>query len=102
MISEFNIPFVYDDHEYWPSYVRKQIESYNAELAKSNTNNYNIRSLIRRPLLGFLNRRFLWLGLKWEEHLVSSTPTITVSETIAAELRDQVTPLKYLLDPIFL
>ena len=86
MISDFDIPFVYDDHEYWPSYVERQIESYNLELAKSNRSNYDARSLIRTLLLGFLNRRFLRLGLEWEEQLVSSTPTITVSETIA-ELR---------------
>jgi Glycosyltransferase Family 4 len=87
IISEFDIPFVYDDHEYWPSYVERQIESYNLNLANSNTSKYNARSLIRRLLLGFLNRRFFQLGLKWETELVSSTPTMTVSEAIASEIR---------------
>ena len=87
MISEFEIPFVYDDHEYWPSYVEREIESYNLDLANSNRSNYDARSLIRRLLLGFLNHRFLQLGIKWEKEIVSSNPTLTVSETIASEIR---------------
>ncbi len=101
MISDFDIPFVYDDHEYWPSYVERQIESYNLELAKSNRSNYDARSLIRTLLLGFLNRRFLRLGLEWEEQLVSETPTITVSETIAAELRRSGNTTKVFIVPNF-
>jgi Glycosyltransferase Family 4 len=87
MVSEFDIPFVYDDHEYWPSYVRRQIESYNLSLARSNRNNDNFRRIIHKTMLRLLNYRFLRLGLKWETQLVSSTPTLTVSESIATELR---------------
>ncbi|MGH9977632.1 MAG: glycosyltransferase, partial [Nitrososphaeraceae archaeon] len=87
MVSEIAVPFVYDDHEYWPSYVRRQIESYNSSLEQSSRNNDSPRRIIRKTILRLLNDRFLKLGLGWEKQLVSSTPTITVSENIAAELR---------------
>jgi hypothetical protein len=87
MMLDFDIPFVYDDHEYWPSYVERQIESYNLALANSNTSKCSARALIRQVLLGFLNRRYLRLGLEWEKELVSYTPTMTVSEAIASEIR---------------
>jgi glycosyltransferase involved in cell wall biosynthesis len=87
MISEFDIPFVYDDHEYWPSYVKMQIESYNSR--KNNKNNVNgLRKKLRRVVMRFLNSNFLRLGLKWEKELVSSIPTITVSDRIAEELME--------------
>ena len=88
MVSEIAVPFVYDDHEYWPSYVRRQIESYNSSLEQSSRNNDSPRRIIRKTILRLLNARFLKLGLGWEKQLVSSTPTITVSENIAAELRN--------------
>lgn len=89
MVSEIGTPFVYDDHEYWPSYVRRQIESYNSSLKQSNwNNNNNPRRIIQKTILRLLNSRFLKLGLSWEKQLVSSTPTITVSENIARELRE--------------
>jgi len=87
MVSEIAVPFVYDDHEYWPSYVRRQIESYNSSLEQSSRNNDSPKRIIRKTILSLLNARFLKLGLRWEKQLVSSTPTITVSENIAAELR---------------
>lgn len=87
MMSEFDVPFVYDDHEYWPSYVEIQIESYRLALANSIVSKYNARNLIRRLLLRILNHRYSQLALKWEKELVSSTPTITVSDSIASELK---------------
>jgi glycosyltransferase involved in cell wall biosynthesis len=87
MVSEIAVPFVYDDHEYWPSYVRRQIESYNSSLEQSSRNNDSPKRIIRKTILSLLNARFLKLGLRWEKQLVLSTPTITVSENIAAELR---------------
>jgi glycosyltransferase involved in cell wall biosynthesis len=87
MISEFDIPFIYDDHEYWPSHVKMQIESYNS--SKSNKNNVKGLSKMLRPLaMKFLNFNFLRLMLKWEKELVSSNPTITVSNKIAEEIME--------------
>jgi glycosyltransferase involved in cell wall biosynthesis len=101
MVSEIDIPFVYDDHEYWPSYVRRQIESYNSSLEQSSRNNDNPRRIIRNTILRLLNYRFLKLGLGWEKQLVSSTPTITVSENIATELRQLGSTGKVFITPNF-
>jgi len=87
MISEFGIPFVYEDQEYWSSYVKRQIESYNSN--KNNTSKINTpRKIIRHLVMRFLNSNFLRLALKWEKELVSSVPTITVSDKIAEELME--------------
>lgn len=87
MISEFDMPFVYEDQEYWSSYVKRQIESYNSN--KNNTNNMNTpRKMIRYLAMRFLNSNFLRLALKWEKELVSSVPTITVCDKIAEELME--------------
>ena len=99
MVSEISVPFVYDDHEYWPSYVSRQIESYNSSLEQSSRNNDSARRIIRKTILRLLNARFLKLGLGWEKQLVSSTPTITVSENIAAELRHLVGNAKVFITP---
>jgi glycosyltransferase involved in cell wall biosynthesis len=101
MASEIDIPFVYDDHEYWPLYVKRQIESYNSSLEQSGRNNDNPRKIIRNAILRLLNYRFLKLGLGWEKQLVSSTPTITVSENIATELRQLGSTGKVFITPNF-
>ncbi|MGA7368085.1 MAG: glycosyltransferase [Nitrososphaeraceae archaeon] len=101
MVSEIDIPFVYDDHEYWPSYVRRQIESYNSSLEQSSRNNDNHRRILQKTILRLLNYRFLKLGLRWEKQIVSSTPTITVSENIATELRELGSNSKVFITPNF-
>ena len=101
MVSEIDIPFVYDDHEYWPSYVRRQIESYNSSLEKPSRNSGSPRSMMQKTILRLLNYRFLKLGLKWEKQLVSSAPTLTVSENIATELRQLESTSKVFITPNF-
>jgi glycosyltransferase involved in cell wall biosynthesis len=101
MVSEIDIPFVYDDHEYWPSYVRRQIESYNSSLEQPDRNNDSPRRLMQKTMLRLLNYRFLKLGLRWEKQLVSSTPTLTVSENIATELRQLGNNGKVFITPNF-
>jgi hypothetical protein len=89
MISEFDVPFVYDDHEYWSSYVKRQIEYYNSSRSNNNKSSANALKKILRPLvMRFFNSNFLRLGMKWEKQLVSSVPTITVSDKIAEELME--------------
>jgi glycosyltransferase involved in cell wall biosynthesis len=101
MVSEIDVPFVYDDHEYWPSYVRRQLESYDSSLEQSSRNNDNPKRIIQKTILRFLNYRFLKLGLRWEKQLVSSIPTITVSENIATELRQLGGTNKVFITPNF-
>jgi len=87
MMSEFDIPFIYDDHEYWPLYVKRQIEYYNYR-KKNKITNDNILKIFRNFAISFLNSNFLRLGVKWEKEIVSSYPTITVSDKIAEELME--------------
>jgi glycosyltransferase involved in cell wall biosynthesis len=92
MVSEFGIPFVYDDHEYWSrlSQLLREIarakdlhgestrhKGYSKMMLSKATN-------IRRSLI---NSYAIKLWTKWEQEIVSSQPTITVSEQIATDLR---------------
>ncbi|HKZ61487.1 MAG TPA: glycosyltransferase [Nitrososphaera sp.] len=85
MISEFGLPFVYDNHEYWSVYVRRQAESVRAT-SQAITGGI-VRRTARRLARYLLMRRAIYLWSKWERKLVSTTPTITVSDRIAAELK---------------
>jgi len=82
MISEFHIPFVYDDHEYWPIQARllKEID----DLPSSDKSFYQLLRGIRRK---FINNYALQLWTKWESEVVTSQPTITVSNRIAEEMK---------------
>src|ERR671918_3078660 len=84
MVSEFRIPFVYDDHEFWPIYVKRQ-----SEVSKQNKMNTRVfsrawpRTIIRKSVRDFLTSRAIKLWTKCEREIVSSHPTITVSDQIA-------------------
>jgi len=92
MISEFGFPFVYDDHEYWSRLTSMLDEMFNNKTSHkhehSSINNIegSINWLIKlRRIL--INKYSIRLWTKWEKEIVSSRPTITVSDQIAAELR---------------
>jgi hypothetical protein len=88
MVSEFGIPFVYDDHEFWPIYVKRQAEvSKQSQHRLQRSSSAWPRAIVRKILREFLASRAIRLWTRWEEEIVSSHPTITVSEQIAAELR---------------
>src|ERR687897_108810 len=88
MVSEFGIPFVYDDHEYWPVYVKRQ-----SEVSRQNQQNIRPftlswpRMIARKFMREHLASKAVKLWTKWEQEIVSSHPTITVSEQIATDLR---------------
>jgi hypothetical protein len=88
MVSEFGIPFVYDDHEFWPIYVKRQ-----SEVSIQNQMNAQVfsrawpRAIIRKSVRDLLASRAIKLWTDWEREIVSSHPTITVSEPIAEQLR---------------
>ena len=92
MVSEFGIPFVYDDHEFWSrlSMLLREMGIKKGtiadELDKStflkNMGNHLVRS--RRNVI---NNYAIKLWTDWEREIVSSHPTITVSEPIAEQLR---------------
>src|SRR5919106_1549610 len=83
MVSEFGLPFVYDDHEYWPVYVKRQ-----SEVSRQNQQNIRWpRTIARKFMREHLASKAVKLWTKWEQEIVSSHPTITVSEQIATDLR---------------
>ncbi len=67
LASEHNIPFVYDDHEYWSKRCQTQSHFWK------------------------LNKLYVkWLWTRWEEEVLrKSLATITVSDTIAEEHREK-------------
>jgi glycosyltransferase involved in cell wall biosynthesis len=82
MISEFDVPFVYDDHEYWPLQARllKEID----DLSSLDKSFFQLPIRIRRK---FINNYAIRLWTKWESEVVTSHPTITVSSRIADEMK---------------
>ena len=82
MISEFDLPFIYDDHEYWPFQARllKEID----DLSSLDKSFFQQLRRIRRK---FINNYALHLWTKWESEVVRSNPTITVSSRIAEEMK---------------
>jgi glycosyltransferase involved in cell wall biosynthesis len=90
MVSEFGIPLVYDDHEYWSRLSQLLREIARAkDLLGERQKGYSKMMLskatnIRRSLI---NSYAIKLWTKWEQEIVSSHPTITVSEQIATDLR---------------
>ena len=88
MVSEFEIPFVYDDHEFWPIYVKRQSEtSRQNQLSVQTLGRAWSRAIVRKFVRDFLASRAIKLWTNWEKEIVSSHPTITVSEQIAEQLR---------------
>jgi glycosyltransferase involved in cell wall biosynthesis len=92
MVSEFGIPFVYDDHEYWSrlSMQLREIVPKKETLENRSRKGTSLKNMLnqmvkfRRVLLNAYASR-VWT--RWEREIVSSHPTISVSEQIAAELR---------------
>jgi glycosyltransferase involved in cell wall biosynthesis len=87
MVSEFKIPFVYDDHEYWSRLsmlLREMVLKRRTSEDKSVENMLSQMTSVRRMAI---NAYAIRLWTSWEKEIVSSHPTITVSEQIAAEMR---------------
>ena len=78
------LPMVFDDHEYF-----RMLSLVNAENIKFQ-NRVQLTSGLKRTIqsmkLSFISRQSISNWTKWEKELVSSVPTITVSEQIAQEL----------------
>ena len=89
MMLEFDIPFVYDDHEFWSrhSQLLLEMDKLNEIHGEKVSLNETIRGVRRRVKRKIINRHVNRLWAKWERELVSSVPTITVSNEIANKLR---------------
>jgi glycosyltransferase involved in cell wall biosynthesis len=99
IISEFGIPFVYDDHEYTSAFARAL-----AEPVKLDDVNYKKTLKSTSPTLisksKKLIRKLAWnhlfkyraanLWSKWEKEIISSTcPVIVTTDNVARELRNR-------------
>jgi glycosyltransferase involved in cell wall biosynthesis len=84
MISEFGIPLVYDDHEYWSEYPKVLADGYIDEHSSESAALEQISKWVKSKLI---IARSIRLWAKWEKEIVSSYPTITVSDKIAEELK---------------
>lgn len=91
MMSEFELPFIYDDHEYWSQYSKIISEAVYALSWKNKSPANIVRTFaidlpvkLKRIII---NRYASHLWTSWEKKLVSSVPTITVSDKIAEDLR---------------
>jgi hypothetical protein len=91
MMSEFGFPFIYDDHEYWSQYSKIISEAVYALCWKNKSPANIVRTFaidlpvkLKRIII---NRYASHLWTSWEKELVSSVPTITVSDKIGEELR---------------
>jgi glycosyltransferase involved in cell wall biosynthesis len=80
-------PIVYDNHEYWSIYLRRQLE---AHTYPNNVNNKPSEKpnqvFFETYLRNFLKSRYVQVWSNIEKDVVSSTPTITVSNTIVKDL----------------
>ena len=82
---DLGLPVVFDDHEYF-----RMLSLVNAENIKSQNSmhtNSRFDRTIQSMKLSFISRQSISNWTKWERDLVTSVPTITVSEQIAQELR---------------
>jgi glycosyltransferase involved in cell wall biosynthesis len=78
------LPMVFDDHEYF-----RMLSLVNAENIKFQNGvqlTSGLKRTIQRMKLSFISRQSISNWTKWEKELVSSVPTLTVSEQIAQEL----------------
>ena len=82
-ILVFDIPFVFDDHEYSSAHGRVVYETFKIRESQDKSKINKIRWIARKSVKRYMAK--LWR--EWEKEIVSQYPTITVSEKIAEELR---------------
>jgi glycosyltransferase involved in cell wall biosynthesis len=89
MISEFKLPFVYDDHEFWSASSRllNEMKPKSDVVAKSKTLGHNFLELATGTRKKIVNRYAIKLWARWEKEIVCSAPTITVSDASSNEMR---------------
>jgi glycosyltransferase involved in cell wall biosynthesis len=89
LVSDFDFPFVYDDHEYWSQHAKLLVEiEHEARVRRRRTS--LARFIVNMPIMlrrSLINRYCVRLWTSWERDIVSAQPTITVSHGIAKDLR---------------
>jgi glycosyltransferase involved in cell wall biosynthesis len=75
MSAELGVPFVYDDHEYWPIYTKTLSEP---------ATNYTYPKKIVSKIIRYAKLRTVQ---KWQKELVSRCPTIVTTNMMVEELK---------------
>jgi glycosyltransferase involved in cell wall biosynthesis len=87
LISEFDVPMIYNDHEYWSIYIKRIYES---KLLKDN-------GKFASKKKNFLYNRIIKIWSKWESDIVSKYPTIVTSKTTLNEMEQKYSKEIFLL-----
>ena len=87
MALELDVPFVYDDHEYWSKQSLMLNEIADKLPLRGNSLRSNIYKAPKQISRMLINKNIVRLWTKWEREVVSTHPTIAVSEQIANELK---------------
>jgi glycosyltransferase involved in cell wall biosynthesis len=82
--QELGLPFVFDDHEYFG--MLSLVNAENLKLQDTQRGS-RFRKLVSDMKSSFVLRRSISNWTKWEREIISSVPTITVSEAIAQDLK---------------
>jgi glycosyltransferase involved in cell wall biosynthesis len=87
LVSELDVPMIYNDHEYWSISIKSLYESKMLN---------NDKKLSKIKTLAY--KRIIKIWSKWESDIVSKYPTLVVSKTIANEMKQKY-PNKFFLLP---
>jgi glycosyltransferase involved in cell wall biosynthesis len=92
LISELDVPLVYDDHEYWSmsSKILKEMDYQPFQLSirrrdEPSKSPIALKRRMRRLRRRLIDRYAIRLWTNWEKDLISHVPVIVVSETIAED-----------------
>ena len=86
LVSELDVPMIYNDHEYWSIYIKR---SYKSKMLN------NVKKLSKRKT--FLYNRIINIWSKWESDIVSEYPTIATSKTTIKEMEKKYRKKIFLL-----
>jgi glycosyltransferase involved in cell wall biosynthesis len=98
LISELGVPFVFDDHEYWSmsskillemDYQPFQSSIRTQKIGKSEMSKITFKRRMSRIRRRLIDRYAIRKWSAWEKELISTTPIIVVSETIAKDYERQ-------------
>ena len=82
---DLGLPVVFDDHEYFAMLSRVNAE--NLKIQNFQNSESGFVKFKKNLKLSFISRQSISNWTRWEQELVRSVPTITVSEQIAQELQ---------------
>jgi glycosyltransferase involved in cell wall biosynthesis len=89
-------PLVYNDHEFWSIYVKRQLEAYNISKSANNDKSFYLRRILRNFARDFLKKRWVRIWSNAERDLVTRFPTITVSQSIV-EAHNKISKRNFLV-----